>query len=173
MIRPVESRDAAAITAIYNEYIIHTTCTFELDPLSLEDMQARIQAISRSYPYYVWEEDNHLLGYCYAHPWHERAAAAQTMESTIYLAPGSQGRNIGRQLMGKLIDDCRKAGYHALIASITAENKPSRAFHEHLGFVQVSNYREVGRKFGQWLGITDYELLLQAPETPATAPSGN
>ena len=47
-----------------------------------------------------------------------------------------------------------------LIACITEGNEASYALHEKLGFEKVSYFREVGRKFGKWLGIVDYELIL-------------
>ena len=42
MIRPVTAADAAAIAAIYNEYVRHTTISFETEPLPPEAMRARI-----------------------------------------------------------------------------------------------------------------------------------
>ena len=46
MIRKVRKEDTPAITAIYNHYIAHTTITFELEPVSEEEMWTRIQHIS-------------------------------------------------------------------------------------------------------------------------------
>ena len=43
MIRKVRKEDTPAITAIYNHYIAHTTITFELEPVSEEEMWTRIQ----------------------------------------------------------------------------------------------------------------------------------
>ena len=62
--------------------------------------------------------------------------------------------------MRRLIEECRRRGCHALVACITAENADSRRLHERLGYKQVSLFEEVGRKFGRWLDVTDYELLL-------------
>ena len=65
-----------------------------------------------------------------------------------------------KELMLHLIEECRRYGLHALIACITEGNEASYALHEKLGFEKVSYFREVGRKFGKWLGIVDYELIL-------------
>ena len=46
MIRKVRKEDTPAITTIYNHYIAHTTITFELEPVSEEEMWTRIQHIS-------------------------------------------------------------------------------------------------------------------------------
>ena len=45
-------------------------------------------------------------------------------------------------------------------ACITVPNEASTALHEALGFTCVSRFREVGHKFGRWLDVADYELIL-------------
>ena len=47
MIRAVTLQDTSAITPIYNEYIAHSTSTFDIEPVSEEEMQKRISEISR------------------------------------------------------------------------------------------------------------------------------
>lgn len=162
MIRNVESRDIGAITDIYNWYIVNSTATFEIDPLGRRAMAERISGFtSAGMPYMVFEDNGTVQGYCYAHRWKERAAYRHTLETTVYVHPDCLHRGIGRQLMEKLIADCRTAGYRALIACITEGNAASYALHRVLGFRQVSCFRDVGRKFDRWLGVVDYELLLE------------
>ena len=62
--------------------------------------------------------------------------------------------------MTHLIDECRRQGYHALIACITADNLSSLQIHHRLGFCQVSRLPKVGRKFDRWLDVIDLELIL-------------
>lgn len=160
MIRPVLPTDAADIAAIYREYILHTTVTFETEAVSETEMRQRIEAFSAHGLYFVYEEGGKVLGYCYAHPWKERHAYCHTLETTIYLAPEAQHRSIGRQLMERLILACRETSAHALIACITGENTESIAFHRSLGFEEKSRFTEVGNKFGRWLDVVDMELML-------------
>ena len=160
MIREVRPDDAAQIAGIYNRYILETTISFETQPLSAEDMRIRIEEISSYFPYFVAENNGKLTGYCYAHPWKERAAYCKTLETTIYLASEAKGRGLGTRLMTQLIKECRNRGYHTLIACITAENEESCQFHERLGFKKVSHFEQVGQKFGRWLDVADYELML-------------
>ena len=160
MIRRAEPSDAAAIAAIYNEYIAHSVITFDTEPVSIGAMQTQISELSAHYPYFVYELDGQVVGYCYAHPWKRHAAYGHTYETTIYLAPGYDGRGFGRMLMEALIEACRQTGCHALIACITADNTASFALHERLGFRAVSHFEQVGYKFGRWLDTVDYELVL-------------
>lgn len=152
MIRAVTLQDTSAITAIYNEYIAHSTSTFDIEPVSEEEMQKRISEISARYPYFVYETDGEIVGYCYAHPWKEREAYNRTLETTVYLSPAHTGKGLGRLLTQRLIDECRRRGIHVLIACITSENTASCAFHEALGFRKASSFEEVGMKFGRGLG---------------------
>lgn len=160
MIRKVRASDARAIVEIYNEYILNTTISFEMEPLSEEQMRMRIEDISTHYPYLVWEEDGEIAGYCYAHPWKERTAYHNTLETTIYLDPKYFHKGIGTKLMNRLIEDCRKMGFRVLIACITANNEVSIKMHHRLGFKKVSHFEQVGEKFGQVLDVVDMQLTL-------------
>lgn len=161
-IRPVTLTDAEAITEIYNYYIAETTVSFETEPLSVEEMRARIKSISAHFPYFVYEKDGKILGYCYAHPWKERAAYDKTLETTIYLDKDVTHQGIGSKMVRHLIELCKNQGFHALIACITEGNEASVKMHESLGFKQVSRFEEVGYKFGRWLGVVDLELILSS-----------
>ncbi len=161
MIRKVRPEDAKSITDIYNRYVQESIVTFETEPLAVEVMLERINDISRDFPYYVYEIEGNVAGYCYVHPWKERAAYKYTLETTVYLTSECKGKGIGRQLMDVLINDCRKSGYRALIACITSKNEESCRLHERLGFKKVSHFEKVGMKFGEWLDVSDYELLFE------------
>lgn len=160
MIRYVTQRDVKRITEIYNDYIINTTISFEVKPLTEDEMRNRIESVLAHGPFLVWEEDGEIAGYCYAHPWKERAAYHNTLETTVYLAPQYFRRGIGTQLMRELINQCRVDNIKVLIACITANNEASIKMHEALGFKQVSYFSQVGEKFGQWLDVIDMQLTL-------------
>ena len=159
-VRPVSPDDSAALAAIYNYYVRGTVISFETEPLSEEEMRERIVQTSAEYPYLVCECEGQVVGYACAHRWKERAAYSQTWESSIYLHHEWRARGLGRALMEALVPLCRAAGCRALIACITAENQASVAFHESLGFRQVSLFPAVGCKFGRLLDVVDLYLPL-------------
>ena len=160
MIRKVKRMDAAAITAIYNHYVLHSVATFDTDPVSESAMWEKVSQIAAKYPCWVEEEAEEVIGYCYAHPWKEKDAYHTTLETTIYLDPAHTGKGIGKRMMEQLIADCRTRGFRALVACITADNVGSCHLHERLGFRKVSHFVQVGQKFDRWLDVVDYELLL-------------
>lgn len=160
-IRKVNISDTQAITDIYNHYVENTTVSFETEPLTYDEMKARIVSISSNYPYYVCIIDGKIAAYCCVHLWRERAAYCHTVETTIYVAPGFERQGLGTTMMTLLIDECRKRDdITALVACITAENEASCSLHRKLGFKRVSLFEKVGLKFGRWLDVADYELVL-------------
>lgn len=160
MIREVRDKDCRAITDIYNYYVTNSIATFDTQLILEQQMLQSIRQISIEYPYYVYEINGTIAGYCYAHAWKTRRACRLTAETTVYIAPQHTGKGIGRLLMEHLIEECKSRKLHALIACITAENTPSCILHEKLGFKKVSAFYEVAFKLGQDLGVSDYELLL-------------
>ena len=159
-IRPVRLDDAERVASIYNRYVSKTTITFETEPVPVEVMHGRIDSVSSAFPYFVYEYDGEVLGYCYAHLWKEREAYSKTLETTVYLAPDAKHEGIGAKLMQPIIDHCRQRGFRVLVACITAENQESIDFHKRFGFTQASLFHNVGYKFGRWLDVVDMEMQL-------------
>lgn len=161
MIRPVRpAEDAGAICEIYNHYIAETVITFEVEPLTSDAMQRRIEEIASRFPYLVYEQGGKVLGYCYATTWHSRAAYDRTVEMTIYLHRDRVGKGIGPMLYQELIRLLRRAEFHVAVATITLPNTQSVALHENFGFRKVAHFTEVGCKFGRWLDVGCWELRL-------------
>jgi phosphinothricin acetyltransferase len=82
------------------------------------------------------------------------------VENSVYVHPEWQRRGIGRALLQDLIVRARALGHHTIIAGISADQTASVALHEGHGFVKAGHLREVGYKFGQWLDVVTYQLLL-------------
>jgi phosphinothricin acetyltransferase len=160
VIRPVTADDAAAVCGIYNYYITNTVITFEEDELKPAAMEARIRDIAGKYPWFVWEDNGEILGYAYAHQWHDRAAYRFSAEDSVYLRHDILGRGIGWQLLGRIIADLRKTDVHALMSVITVPNERSTALHESFGFKKVGEFREIGYKLNSRLDVGYWELLL-------------
>jgi L-amino acid N-acyltransferase YncA len=162
MLREATSKDASAICAIYNYYVRETVVTFEETFVAESEMAQRINDVVRHLPWLVWEEGGEVVGYAYASPWKVRAAYRNSVESSIYLAPGVTGRGIGKQLYIALIAKLREKGLHCVIGGAALPNPASVALHEKLGFTKVAEFREVGFKFGKWVNVAYWELVLDA-----------
>lgn len=160
MIRPARSEDAAQICDIYNHYVRETVITFEEQPVPPTEMAKRMADITARLPWLVWEEDGRILGYAYASPWRVRAAYRHSVEASIYLTPAATGRGIGSGLYRALIEDVRHRDTHCVIGGAALPNPASVALHEKLGFEKVAQFKQVGFKFGRWVDVAYWELLL-------------
>ena len=89
-----------------------------------------------------------------------RPAYATTVEDSVYLLDGHQGRGIGTQLLAELLRLAAAHGFHAVIARIAGENEASIRLHAACGFELVGTEREVGRKFGRWLDVVEMQRML-------------
>jgi phosphinothricin acetyltransferase len=89
-----------------------------------------------------------------------------TLEHSVYVANAHRGKGIASLLMQRLIELAQEQNYHTLIGSIDASNQPSIALHEKLGFTHAGTIRHAGFKFGDWLDLAFYQLLLPTPFQP-------
>ena len=161
IIRPVTTADAEAIARIYNYYILNTVITFEEDPISAEDMAARIaETQGLSLPWLVAVVEGAIVGYAYARKWRPRSAYRYSVETTIYLEHGHEGRGIGRSLYAALLPLVRERGMHVAIGGVALPNDASLALHEKLGFERVATFRQVGFKHDRWVDVTYLQLVL-------------
>jgi L-amino acid N-acyltransferase YncA len=159
-IRPATPADGAALAAIYNPYVADTIITFEEEPVSAEEMAARVAKVSLGFPYLVWEEDGRVLGYAYASTWRTRHAYRFSAETSVYVQAGQHHRGIGIALYRALLEAMRGRGFHSAIGCLALPNGPSVALHEKLGFTKAGHMREAGLKFGAWVDVGFWELLL-------------
>lgn len=161
-IRDAQADDAAAIAALYNHYVDATVVTFELDPVAPADMRARIARVqAQGLPWLLAERAGEALGYAYAAPWRTRPAYRHSVETSVYLAPQATGQGLGSALYRALLARLQACGAHAAIGGIALPNAASVRLHERLGFAKVAHFRQVGRKFGQWVDVGYWQLLLE------------
>jgi L-amino acid N-acyltransferase YncA len=161
LIRVAKPDDATAITDIYNHYIRNDIATFEEDPITVEAMAARMADVAeKSLPWLVAVDDETILGYAYATSWKLRSAYRFSVESTIYLAHAAMRRGIGADLYGALIAELRAHNIHVVIGGVSLPNEASAKLHEKLGFKKIAQFEQVGYKFGRWIDVGYWELLL-------------
>jgi phosphinothricin acetyltransferase len=160
LIRLATPSDLRAINAIYNHYVLTSTCTYQEEPETPEARAAWFAAHGPAHPVTVATLNDAVVGWGSLSPFHRRAAYRHTVENSVYVAHDHLRRGVGRLLLADLIDRARAAGHHSILALIDAEQQPSIALHAQLGFQQVAFLREVGYKFGRWLHVVYMQRLL-------------
>jgi L-amino acid N-acyltransferase YncA len=154
-IRPSTDTDIPAITAIYAHHVLHGTGTFETDPPSEQDMGARrSDVLSKNLPYLVIEDETGVLGFAYCNWFKPRPAYRYSAEDSIYLAPSTQGKGLGKLLLTELMAQAERRGVRKLIAVIgDSANQGSVSLHKACGFNHVGLLANCGWKFDRWLDV--------------------
>jgi L-amino acid N-acyltransferase YncA len=161
IVRSASAADAEAIARIYNYYIQNTVITFEEEPVSAQIMATRVAEVQGlSLPWLVAEVGNTLVGYAYASKWKVRSAYRYSVETTVYLEHGCEGRGIGSTLYSELLPILRERGIHLAIGGVALPNAVSAALHEKLGFEYVGTFRQVGFKHGRWVDVGYWQRVL-------------
>jgi len=167
IVRPAREADAATLAAIYGDAVLHGFGTFEEEPPSAADMDARRRAVQdRGLPYLVAEQAGQVLGFAYAGPFRPRAAYRYTLEDSVYVSPDAKGQGVGRTMLEAVIAACEALGVRQLMAVIgDSGNSGSIALHRALGFEQTGVGRSVGFKHGRWVDIVHMQKPLNGGDT--------
>ena len=169
LIRPSTDSDLPAIASVYGHHVLHGTGTFETEPPSVSDMASRRQdVLGRNLPWLVAEQDGQVVGFAYGNWFKPRAAYRFSVEDSIYLAPGQQGRGLGRALLAELLAHLETRGVRKVMAVIgDSANTGSIGLHTALGFERVGVVEACGWKFNRWLDIVLMQKTLGTGSTTA------
>ena len=153
MIRAATIEDLPQIAEIYSYYVLNSIVTFEEEPPSLDEMRSRFEKVKKeNLPFIVLEEEGKIQGYAYAYKYRERSAYRLTVESSVYVMHGSNGKGYGTLLMKELISQIKDSGIKTIVAIVASPQ--SVDFHEKFNFRKVGTLEKVGLKFGGWLDTT-------------------
>lgn len=161
VIRNAAEADLPAIQAIYAGQVLQGFASFEEEAPSVDDLLARLRDIlAAGLPYLVAELDGRVVGYSYASSYRPRSGYRYTVEDSVYVAEGMQGRGVGRALLAELVARCETGPWRQMVAVIgDSANAGSIALHEGLGFRQVGTLQCVGFKLGRFIDT----VLMQRP----------
>ena len=96
------------------------------------------------------KSEGRIVGYCYATPYRPRPAYRFTVEDSVYIAEGQQGKGVGKALLSALIARCEQGPRRQMLAIVgdSAANRGSLALHQSLGFTSAGTLKAVGFKLG-------------------------
>lgn len=163
-IRPATDADLPAINAIYNHYVLTSTTTYDLEPLSLEERQRWFAGRAAIHPVIVVVDEaaeGKIVGWGSLNVFRSKPGYRFTVENSVYVHPEHHRQGIGSLIIEHQIKQAKKLGLHAIVAGIGAEQAPSIALHGKHGFVEVARFPEIGRKFDQWLDVVFMQRLIE------------
>jgi L-amino acid N-acyltransferase len=160
VIRKAEASDIDVITEIYNEAILTTTATFDIEPKRMEERMDWFQSHDKRHPILVAVVDGLVVGWASLSRWSERPAYDDTCETSFYVKSGYRNQGIGRTLKEAIIQEAYRLRFHTLIARVAGESEISLHLNESFGFVRVGTLKEVGKKFGKLLDVHILQKML-------------
>ena len=159
VVRTATADDLPAIAGIYNDAVLTSVATFDVEPQPAQLFAERVASTRPGDHVLVAERDGRVIGMAYAATYRPRPAYDGTRETSIYLAPDARGRGLGRVLYDELLARVDADGIHVCLAVIAQPNAASEALHAALGFERVGTLREVGRKFDRWVDTTWWQRV--------------
>jgi L-amino acid N-acyltransferase len=160
-IRLATENDLEAIRAIYNYYVTHSTCTYQIELETAEERRAWFGERSAKHPATVAESEGVVIGWGSLSPWKSRCGYAWAAEASVYVHHDHHRRGLGKALLLDLIERAKAAGLHTIIGGASSDQSASLALQVALGFIPMGTFREVGRKFDRWLDVTYTQLMLK------------
>ena len=162
------ARHSEAILAIFNEAIANSTALYDYKLRTPADMAAWFEVKTRKdYPVIGMENGaGELMGFASYGQFRERPAYKYTVEHSVYVDVRFRGQGVGRALLSAVIAEAQIQDYHVLVGGIDASNAVSIKLHENLGFTSCGIVQQAGFKFGRWLDLAFYQLILRTPAAP-------
>jgi L-amino acid N-acyltransferase YncA len=160
-IEPMQVEDWAEVKRIYAEGIATGDATLEREApdFSHFDRSHRrdCRLVARTRP------AGPVLGWTALTAYSSRRVYAGVAWESVYVAASARGQGVGRALLEALIPASEAAGMWTLLAGVLADNKPSLALHEAVGFRRVGVQRRLGRDAaGRWRDV----VLLERRRDP-------
>ncbi|MCH7997918.1 MAG: N-acetyltransferase [Chloroflexi bacterium] len=159
-VRAAEDGDLSAIADTYNDAVLNSTATFDTEPATPAEFEQWLRDRSHPYAVLVAEGGGEVVGWAALKPFASKPAYRFTAENTVYVRADMRGKDVGKALLGRLLEAAAENGFRTVIARIAAPNPASVRLHRRFGFRRVGVEREVGRKFGRWLDVVVMQKAL-------------
>ncbi len=161
-------RHGEKILAILNDAILNSTALYDYQPRPPEVMAAWFNTKTEgNFPVIgIENESRDLIGFGSYGTFRAWPAYKYSVEHSIYVDARFRGQGVGKRLLQELIATAQAQNYHILVAGIDATNSGSIHLHESLGFIHCGTIRQAGFKFGRWLDLSFYQLVLPTPVAP-------
>lgn len=161
-------QQAPEILAIFNDAIANSTALYDYKPRTMATMEAWFDAKAKGgWPVLgAFAEDGTLAGFASFGPFRNWPAYKYSVEHSVYVHPARRGHGLGRSLLSATIEAARLRDFHMMIGGIDSGNTVSIRLHRSLGFTHCASIKHAGFKFGRWLDLEFYQLILPTPVAP-------
>ena len=168
LVRCEPKRHTEAILAIFNDAILNSTALYDYKPRTMESMAAWFETKAKGkFPVIGIENDSgELMGFGSYGTFRAWPAYKYSVEHSVYVDARFRGQGVGKRLLQEIVNAAQGQDYHVLVGGIDATNTTSIRLHERLGFAPCGTIQHAGFKFGRWLDLVFYQLILSTPAKP-------
>ena len=160
--REAKPDELSFVLGLYNFYILNTNILADHEPITLEELQARLLYQTKNYKTFLvcHETEKNVVGFCFLTQFRKKPAYDSTAEIGLYLKPEQTGKKLGPSIIRFLEEYAKQHHIEVIIASISGENSRSIRLFEEMGYEQCAHYKQVARKFDQRIDVVSYEKIL-------------
>ena len=162
MIRKPTRQDIPALLDIYNYEVENGVATLDINKKTLSDWEEWYDDHNvENHPLIVAEIENEIAGYATLSSYRAKEAYKSTVELSVYVSPVHRQMGVGTALMEEILRLAKEdESIHTVVSVITSGNAASCRLHEKFGFTFCGTIKEVGLKFGRYVDIDNYYLLV-------------
>ena len=158
-VREMQSGDAEAVAAIYNEGIRGRGATFQTQERTADDVAPWVDEAG-TWPVLVAEHDGRIVGWTRASRYSDFAKYGGVGELAIYVTAEARRDGVGRTLVDALAGAARERGFWKLVAKVFPENGASVRLLRGCGFREVGTHLRHGQLDGEWRDVLVLERSL-------------
>lgn len=162
IIREANINDLKNLTDIYNYEVTNGVSTFDINEKSVDERVEWLNEHNKdNHPLFVADIDGEAVGYVSLSPYREKEAYRTTVELSLYVSHKYRRMGVATKLMDKIIDYAKNdENVKCVVSVITSGNEASIKIHEKYGFKFCGTIPDVGVKFGRYLSIDNFVLLV-------------
>ena len=167
-LKPCTELQLQEILDIFNDAILNSTALYDYKIRTIDMMHSWYNdKLKGNFPIVgAFDQNNVLLGFSTYGMFRVRPAYKYTIEHSVYVRSDKRGQGIGKILLKEIIIKAVEQDYHVLVGGIDASNTESIKLHIKEGFEFCGLIKQSGYKFGKWLDLAFYQLILKTPENP-------
>ena len=163
IIRKAEMADLPALTKIYNDAILHTVSTFDME---IKDESNRMLWFREHdvdpYVIIVAETEGVIAGYASLSRYRDRKAFDGSVEVSLYIEESHQKMGVGSMLFAEILRIAESnPAVHSVVSLVTGENEHSIYLHRKFGFTYCGQFKQVGYKDHRWLDLNFYQIVYE------------
>lgn len=159
-LRLATEADLAAINDIHNHYVLHTSSTYALEPMSLEMRRNWFTSRAEIHPVTVIEDDGQIVAWGALGFFRLLAGYRTTVENSVYVHLDHMRRGLGSMILRDQQQRATDLGLHSIIAVIDSKQQASIAAHGKLGYREVGRMQEIARKFDRFHDVVFMQWMV-------------